>query len=53
MKKYILVAAVTLFTTAAVTATVAHNSQKKPVKKTNHCNLKKGHCPRMSGVACY
>jgi hypothetical protein len=52
MKKYILVAAAGLLTTAAVTATVLHSGQKKAeVKKSiKHCPFQ---CSKSEKTACF
>jgi hypothetical protein len=50
MRKYLLVAATLLFTSAVVTASV---SAEKKTSKASKCCVKKSHCPRQANVACY
>ncbi len=52
MKKYLLVAGITLFTTAAVMATVLTNN-KKTTKNTSECCMQKKACSRAVKTACY
>jgi hypothetical protein len=54
MKKYLLVGAVALLTTAGVTATVLGSKHKKTTKETNkHCPYTKSQCSRAAKTACY
>jgi hypothetical protein len=54
MKKYMLAAGLGLLTTAAVTATVLNNHNKKTTKNTTKsCTQKPHHCSKGATVACY
>jgi hypothetical protein len=55
MKKYLLIAAVGLLTTAGVTATVIGTSNKKVRKDASkkECPYKKHCCQASSSTACY
>lgn len=53
MKKYILIAAAGLLTTAGVTATVLNSKSKKTTKTSKHCEYKKSQCSRAAKTVCY
>ena len=54
MKRYILVAAIGLLTTAGVTATVLSGKNKKTTKETSKdCSTYKSKCSKASKTTCY
>lgn len=54
MKKYVIVGAVALLTTAGVAATVLGGKAKKNTKDTTkHCPYQKSQCSKAAKTACY